>query len=125
MTENYPQLKSNENFLALQTQLEGTENRITVARQRYIESVQSFNTTVRWFPTNLTAMMFKYRVKPNFTVENEAAVAKPPAVSLEAVPPLRRLARARVHTASGLICAAARRTGVAARRRRWKRGSRT
>jgi len=80
VTENYPQLKSDQNFRDLQAQLEGTENRITVARQRYIKSVQEYNTTVRQFPVNLTAMMFGYKEKPNFTVENEAAVAKPPAV---------------------------------------------
>jgi LemA protein len=80
VTENYPDLKSNANFLELQSQLEGTENRITVARNRYIESVQAYNTTVRQFPTNLTAMLFKHGVKPNFTVENEAEIAKPPAV---------------------------------------------
>jgi LemA protein len=81
VTENYPELKSDQNFRDLQAQLEGTENRITVARNRYIETVQAYNTTVRSFPTNLTAMMFKHSVKPNFTVENEAAVSRPPAVS--------------------------------------------
>jgi LemA protein len=80
VAENYPQLKSDANFRDLQAQLEGTENRITVARNRYIESVQTYNTTVRQFPTNLTAMLFKHAVKPNFTVENEAAIAAPPAV---------------------------------------------
>ena len=80
VTENYPELKSDANFRDLQSQLEGTENRITVARNRYISSVQEYNTTIRKFPANLTAMMFKYSVKPNFTVENEAAVAKPPTV---------------------------------------------
>jgi LemA protein len=80
VVENYPNLKSDALFRDLQSQLEGTENRITVARNRYIKSVQDFNTTVRQFPTNLTAMLFKMDVKPNFTVENEAAVAKPPAV---------------------------------------------
>jgi LemA protein len=78
--EAYPDLKSNENFRDLSAQLEGTENRITVARKRYIDSVQAFNTTVRQFPVNLTAMMFGYKEKPNFTVENEAAIAKPPTV---------------------------------------------
>ena len=73
MTENYPELKSDQNFRDLQAQIEGTENRITVARNRYIQTVQAYNTTVRSFPTNLTAMLFKYKVKPNFTVENEAA----------------------------------------------------
>ena len=66
--ESYPDLKSDQNFRDLQAQLEGTENRITVARNRYIEAVQDFNVTVRKFPTNLTAMMFGYEVKPNFTV---------------------------------------------------------
>lgn len=80
VSENYPQLKSDQNFRDLQAQLEGTENRIAVARNRYIESVQVFNGTVRQFPTNLTAMLFKFPVKPNFTVENEAAIARPPAV---------------------------------------------
>ena len=71
VTENYPQLKSDQNFRDLQAQLEGTENRITVARNRYIEAVQSYNVTVRSFPANLTAKMFGFQVKPNFTVENE------------------------------------------------------
>ena len=80
VTENYPQLKSDQNFRDLQAQLEGTENRITVARNRYIEAVQAFNTTVRSFPSNLTAMAFGYKPKPSFTVTNEAAISKPPAV---------------------------------------------
>jgi LemA protein len=80
VAENYPNLKSDALFRDLQSQLEGTENRITVARNRYIKNVQDFNTTVRQFPTNLTAMLFKMDVKPNFTVENEATFAKPPAV---------------------------------------------
>jgi LemA protein len=78
--ENYPQIKSDANFRELQAQLEGTENRIAVARKRYIEAVQQFNTTVRQFPVNLTAMVFGYDAKPNFTVEDEAAIAKPPSV---------------------------------------------
>ena len=78
--EAYPQIKSDANFRDLQAQLEGTENRIAVARKRYIETVQQFNTTVRQFPVNLTAMLFGYDAKPNFTVENEAVIAKPPAV---------------------------------------------
>ena len=86
ISENYPDLKSDQNFRDLQAQLEGTENRITVARNRYIESVQAYNGTVRQFPTNLTAMMFKYAVKPNFTVENEAAISAPPAVSFDGPP---------------------------------------
>jgi LemA protein len=84
VVENYPQLKSDQNFLALQSQLEGTENRITVARNRYIESVQTYNGTIRQFPSNLTAMLFKYGVKPNFTVENEAAISAAPAVDFGA-----------------------------------------
>jgi len=80
VAENYPNLKSDALFRDLQSQLEGTENRITVARKRYIDSVQAFNTTVRQFPTNLTAMLFKMDVKPNFAVENEAAISAPPKV---------------------------------------------
>ncbi len=80
VAENYPNLKSDALFRDLQSQLEGTENRITVARNRYIKSVQEYNTTVRTFPTNLTAMLFKMDVKPNFTVENEAVISKPPTV---------------------------------------------
>jgi LemA protein len=87
VSENYPQLKSDQNFRDLQAQLEGTENRIAVARNRYIESVQVFNGTVRQFPTNLTAMLFKFPVKPNFTVENEAAIAAPPAVDFGTAAP--------------------------------------
>ena len=84
VTENYPQLKSDQNFRDLQAQLEGTENRITVARKRYIDAVQNYNVTVRQFPVNLTAMMFGYKVKPNFTVENEAQISKPPTVDFGA-----------------------------------------
>jgi LemA protein len=80
VVERYPELKSDQNFRDLQAQLEGTENRITVARNRYIQAVQDFNVTVRQFPTNLTAMVFGYKVKPNFAVENEAAIAQPPTV---------------------------------------------
>jgi LemA protein len=80
VSENYPNLKSDANFRDLQAQLEGTENRITVARNRYIDSVREYNVTIRSFPSNLTAMIFKYAAKPNFTVENEAAIAKPPTV---------------------------------------------
>jgi len=80
VAENYPQLKSDANFRELQAQLEGTENRITVARQRYIRAVQEYNVTVRSFPSNLTAMMFGHKVKPSFTVEYEQAIAKPPTV---------------------------------------------
>jgi LemA protein len=80
VAENYPQLKSDANFRELQAQLEGTENRIAVARQRFIKSTQEFNTSVRQFPTNLTAMMFGFKPKPQFTVEDEKAIAKPPTV---------------------------------------------
>ena len=80
VVENYPQLKSDTNFRDLQAQLEGTENRITVARQRYIKAVQEYNVTVRSFPTNLTAMVFGYKTKPQFTVENEAQISQPPKV---------------------------------------------
>ena len=80
VSENYPQLKSDALFRDLQSQLEGTENRIAVARNRYIKSVQEYNTTVRQFPTNLTAMIFKMNVKPNFAVADEAAVSAPPKV---------------------------------------------
>jgi LemA protein len=84
VVERYPELKSDQNFRDLQAQLEGTENRITVARNRYIQAVQEFNVTVRKFPVNLTAMVFGYKVKPNFAVENEAAIAKPPTVDFSA-----------------------------------------
>ncbi|HTN27969.1 MAG TPA: LemA family protein [Burkholderiales bacterium] len=80
VAENYPQLKSDANFRDLQAQLEGTENRIAVARNRYIQSVQSYNVTVRSFPTNLTAMMFGHKPKPNFAVEDEKAISTPPKV---------------------------------------------
>ncbi|KGM53448.1 LemA family protein [Lysobacter daejeonensis GH1-9] len=80
VTENYPQLKADQNFLQLQAQLEGTENRITVERQRYIETVQDYNTYIRSFPQNLVAMMFGYKVKPNFAVENEAQIQEAPKV---------------------------------------------
>ena len=86
VSENYPNLKSDALFRDLQSQLEGTENRITVARNRYIKSVQEFNTTVRQFPTNLTAMLFKMDVKPNFAVANEAAVSVPPTVDFGKTP---------------------------------------
>ena len=84
VTENYPQLKSDANFRDLQAQLEGTENRITVARNRYIQAVQDYNTLIRQFPTNLTAMMFKYPVKQNFTVQNETEISHPPTVDFGA-----------------------------------------
>lgn len=86
VTENYPQLKSDQGFRDLQAQLEGTENRITVARNGYIEAVRSYNTTVRSFPTNLTAMMFGLKEKPSFTVENEAAISVAPKVDFNAAP---------------------------------------
>ena len=81
VSENYPQLKADASFRDLQSQLEGTENRITVARQRYIAAVQDYNITVRSFPTNLTAMMFGYQAKPSFTVENEKAISTAPTVN--------------------------------------------
>ena len=80
VSENYPQLKADAGFRELQAQLEGTENRITVARNRYIKAVQDYNVTVRSFPTNLTAMVFGFAVKPNFTVDNERAISTAPAV---------------------------------------------
>ena len=80
ITENYPNLRANQGFRDLQAQLEGTENRITVARNRYIKSVQEYNVTVRSFPNNLTAMVMGYATKPNFTVENEAEISRPPTV---------------------------------------------
>jgi LemA protein len=80
VAENYPQLKSDANFRDLQAQLEGTENRIAVARNRYIKAVQEYNVLIRQFPVNLTAMMFSYQTKPNFAVEDEKAIAKPPTV---------------------------------------------
>src|SRR5665811_753979 len=75
VTENYPQLKSDANFRDLQAQLEGTENRVTVARNRYIKAVQEYNIAIRSFPSNLTAMVFSYTVKPSFTVENEQQIS--------------------------------------------------
>ena len=83
VSERYPDLKSDANFRDLQAQLEGTENRIAVARKRYIEAVQEYNTTVRRFPSNLTAMVFGYATKPSFSVENEDALAKPPEVRFD------------------------------------------
>ena len=80
VSENYPQLKADAGFRDLQAQLEGTENRITVARNRYIETVKDYNITVRSFPSNLTAMMFGHQAKANFTVENEKAISAPPKV---------------------------------------------
>ena len=86
LTENYPNLKANQAFRDLQAQLEGTENRITVARNRYIKSVQEYNVAVRSFPSNLTAMVFGYSQKPNFTVENEKEISKAPSVSFGTAP---------------------------------------
>ena len=83
VSENYPNLKANQGFQDLRVQLEGTENRITVARNRYIQAVQGYNVLARSFPNNLTAMMFSYNVKPNFTVQNEAQIAVPPTVNFE------------------------------------------
>jgi LemA protein len=80
VAESYPQLKSDANFRDLQAQLEGTENRIAVARNRYIKAVQEYNVTVRSFPSNLTAMVFGMKEKPQFTVENEKSIAQPPKV---------------------------------------------
>jgi len=87
VTENYPQLKSDQNFRDLQSQLEGTENRITVARNRYIQAVQDYNTTVRTFPNNLTAMLFGFKPKPNFTVANEQQISTAPTVSFDTTTP--------------------------------------
>ncbi len=84
VAENYPQLKSDQNFRDLQAQLEGTENRIAVARNRYIRSVQEYNTLIRQFPVNLTAMVFHYDPKPNFSVEDEKAISRPPTVDFGA-----------------------------------------
>ena len=81
VSENYPNLKANQGFQDLRVQLEGTENRITVARNRYIKAVQEYNVLVRQFPSNLTAMVFSYAVKPSFTVANEAAISAPPTVN--------------------------------------------
>jgi LemA protein len=90
--ENYPELKSNANFRDLQAQLEGTENRIAVARNRYIQAVQQYNATVRRFPTNLTAGMFDFEVRPNFTVQNEAEVSRAPNVSFDSSTPSQQAA---------------------------------
>ena len=80
VAENYPNLKADQGFRDLQAQLEGTENRITVARNRYIASVKDYNVSVRSFPNNLTAMMFGYKTKPSFTVENEKAISSAPKI---------------------------------------------
>jgi LemA protein len=86
IVEKYPELKSDANFRDLQAQLEGTENRISVARNRFIKAVQEYNVLIRQFPVNLTAMVFGYQVKPNFAVEDEKAIAKPPTVDFSKQP---------------------------------------
>ena len=86
VTENYPNIKSNQSYQELRAQLEGTENRITVARNRYIKAVQEYNVAVRSFPSNLTAMVFGYKPKPNFSVENEKEISKPPVVNFDKAP---------------------------------------
>jgi LemA protein len=83
VAEQYPNLKANQGFQDLRVQLEGTENRVTVARNRYIKTVADYNVLARSFPNNLTAMVFGYTVKPNFTVQNEAEISKPPAVNFD------------------------------------------
>lgn len=83
VAENYPNLKADAGFRDLQAQLEGTENRISVARNRYISAIKEYNVAVRQFPNNLTAMVFGYKTKPNFTVENEKAISTPPKVDFE------------------------------------------
>jgi LemA protein len=86
VTENYPNLRANQGFRDLSAQLEGSENRVTVARNRYIKSVQDYNVTVRSFPTNLTAMVMGYKEKANFSVENEKVISKPPSVGFDTAP---------------------------------------
>ena len=86
VSENYPNLRANQGFRDLSAQLEGTENRITVARNRYIKSVQDYNVTVRSFPSNLTAMVMGYKEKANFAVENEKEISKPPSVGFDTTP---------------------------------------
>jgi LemA protein len=83
VAENYPNLKADANFRDLQAQVEGTENRITVARNRYIKSVQEYNISVRTFPNSLTAMVMGWQVKPNFTVDDEKAISAPPAIKFD------------------------------------------
>jgi LemA protein len=107
VSERYPELKSDQNFRDLQAQLEGTENRIAVARNRFIQAVQDYNLSVRSFPNNLTASMFGYKPKPNFTVENEAVISKPPAVDFSAPPaPTPPAAAPRAATPSASTAAA-------------------
>ena len=86
VSERYPNLRANQGFRDLSAQLEGTENRITLARNGYIKSVQDYNVTVRSFPSNLTAMVFGYKEKPTFAVENEKEIAKPPSVGFDTTP---------------------------------------
>ena len=90
VAENYPQLKSDQNFRELQAELAGTENRISVARKRYIDTVGAYNVLVRQFPVNLTAMVFGYKEKPQFTVENEQAISKPPTVDFGTPAPAKK-----------------------------------
>lgn len=90
VVENYPELKSDANFRDLQAQLEGTENRVTVARNRYIKAVQEYNITVRSFPSNLTAMLFGFHIKPSFTVENEQEISSAPLVDFNAPSPITK-----------------------------------
>ena len=86
VTENYPNLRANQGFRDLSAQLEGTESRITLARNGYIKSVQAYNVTVRSFPSNLTAMVFGYKEKPSFAVDNEKEISKPPSVGFDTTP---------------------------------------
>ena len=86
VTENYPNLRANQGFRDLSAQLEGTENRISLARNGYIKSVQSYNVTVRSFPSNLTALVFGYKEKPSFAVDNEKEISKPPSVGFDTAP---------------------------------------
>ena len=103
VTEAYPNLKADQQFLALQAQLEGTENRITVARGRYIQLVQDYNTYIRQFPVNLTAMIFGYKAKPNFTVENEAQIQNAPAVDFSPAPAVAPPASAAPEVPPGVV----------------------
>ena len=130
VTENYPQLKSDALFHDLMSQLEGTENRITVARNRYIKSVQDYNVGIRTFPNNLTAMMFGYKEKPNFSVENEKEISTAPKVDFNPTPAapaevagskIDRDERCKSHPClrcccAGLVPALGRRRGAAADR---------
>ena len=86
VSEQYPNLRANQGFRDLSAQLEGTENRISVARNRYIKAVQDYNVTVRSFPSNLTAMVMGYKEKPSFAVENEREIARPPSVVFDGAP---------------------------------------